>query len=77
MNPPHSKRKLKIPKGEKAINHLVEIEYLEEDNTTKWYRGKIIMYSRSKGYLIAFDGYGPDDNDWQKNLNSPDIRIID
>ena len=66
----------KVPRGEKAVNHRVEVEY-EFERETKWLRGRIIMYSRTRGYLVSFDGLGPEHNQWEKKITDPDFRFID
>ena len=79
LNPPDSKKKLakkKIPKGEKAVGHLVDIEYQNGNEGTKWHRGRIILYNKSKGYCIRFEGEGPDGDSWEKGLSSDDVKFI-
>ena len=82
LNPPDTKSKLqrkKLPRGEKAVNHQVEVEYYidEEKTTKKWFRGKVIMYNKSRGYLIRFNDYGPEGDTWEKSIGADDIRFID
>ena len=59
QNPPDTKRKLmkkKVPHGKNAIGHTVKVEYEDDvDGQTRWWKGKIIMYSRKDGYCIRFD----------------------
>ena len=56
LNPPDSKKKLRRTlRGEKAVNHRVEVLYASENGCESWERGTIIMYSKSKGYLVTFD----------------------
>ena len=33
-----------------------------------WYKGTIISYSRKDGYVVSFDGYGPEENETIKSL---------
>ena len=80
LNPPDTKKRMKTkkcPKGEKAVQHRVEIYYDKEDGTSSWERGTIIMYSKTKGYLVQFDGCGPENNKWEKKITDPDFRFID
>ena len=78
-NPPDKKKNLKkkkrTPLGTNAVGHHVQVEY-EEEGVAKWYDGKIIMYNKSKGYCIRFDGYGVEDDCWEKKINSEDIRFV-
>ena len=71
--------KKKVPKGEKAVNHVVQIEYYIDKEKTKkeWFRGKIIMYNKSRGYLIRFDNFDPDEDTWGKNIAGDDIKFLD
>ena len=78
LNPPDSKKKLyknKIPRGIKAIGHFVEILYQEGD-AEKWYKGKIIMYNKSKGYCVHFDGFGHEEDKWEKKMASDDVNFL-
>ena len=57
-----------VPSGKKAVGLRVSIEFYENDQqTTRWYKGTVISYSR-KGYIVTFDGCGPDDNEVVKSL---------
>ena len=64
-----SSRSGSIPTGKRAIGTRVSVEfYLDEDQrTTRWYKGTIISYSK-QGYLITFDGCGPEENEIIKSL---------
>jgi len=64
-----SSRSGSIPTGKRAIGTRVSVEfYLDEDQrTTKWYKGTVISYSK-QGYLITFDGCGPQENEFIKSL---------
>lgn len=79
-NPPDSKKKLKrkkTPRGQKAVGHRIEVEYDEPDgNGTKWHKGKIIMYNKSRGYCVRFDDCSPNDDQWEKKINGDDIRFL-
>ena len=35
---------------------------------TTWYKGTVISYSRQQGYVITFDGLGPEENEHIKCL---------
>ena len=80
-NPPDTKKKLgrqkKVLRGEKAVNRRVEIMYENENGESAWERGTIIMYSKSRGYLVTFDNSGPDGNRWEKKISDPDFKFID
>ena len=54
----------KVPSGKKAVGLWVAVEcYLDDQQTaTRWYKGSVISYSR-KGYVITFDGYGPEEHE--------------
>ena len=58
-----------VPRGKKAIGLRLSVEYYEDDSqtTTKWYKGIVIGHTR-KGYLITFDGCGPQDNETVKSI---------
>ena len=57
-----------VPVGKKAIGLRVSVEFYENDQqTTRWFKGTVISYSR-KGYIITFDGCGPDENELVKSL---------
>jgi len=52
-----------IPLGKKAIGLRVSVEFYENDQqTTRWFKGTVISYSQN-GYIITFDGCGPDENE--------------
>ena len=59
------------------LKYRVEILYTNEDGSEAWERGTIIMYNKSKGYLITFDNAGPESNSWEKKITDPDFRFID
>ncbi len=78
FNPPDTNKKLKKrPRGEGAVNRRVEVLYKNDDGSETWDRGTIIMYNRSKGYLVTFDELGPEGNSWEKGINNNDFRFID
>ena len=57
-----------VPSGKKAVGLRVSVEFYENDQqTTSWYKGTVISYSRN-GYVITFDGCGPDENELVKSL---------
>ena len=56
-----------VPKGSKATGIRVNVEFYEDEEkegcqTTKWYKGAIIAYSKRR-HVVTFDGYGPEHND--------------
>ena len=59
------------------VNRRIEVLYCDDNGNETWDRGTIIMYNKSKGYLITFDNSGPDGNCWEKKLPDPDVRFID
>ena len=70
----------KVPSGKKAVGLRVAVEYfLDDQQTTRWYKGTVISYSR-KGYVITFDGCGPEENDILKSLkqgvDKGEIRLL-
>ena len=81
--PPENKSSLcQVPKGSKAIGIRVNVEFYEEEEgcqTTKWYKGTIIAYSR-RGHVVTFDGYGPDHNETirhlKKSLEKGEVRLL-
>ena len=65
---PESKSALginKVPSGKKAVGLRVAVEYYLDNlqTATRWYKGTVISYSR-KGYVITFDGCGPEENEF-------------
>jgi len=38
------------------------VEFYEDvtEQSTIWYKGTMISYSRQVGYVVSFDGYGPE-----------------
>ena len=48
----------------------VSVEFYNDDThkITTWYKGMVISYSRSKGYVVTFDGCGPEENEVIKSL---------
>ena len=51
--------------------------YINDNGSREWEKGTIIMYNKSKGYLIKFDDKGPEDNRWEKRISDNDFRFID
>ena len=47
--------------------------YKNDQQTTRWYKGTVISYSRN-GYIIIFDGCGPDENELVKSLKRGEGR---
>ena len=69
---PESKSALginKVPSVKKAVGLRVVVEYYLDDlqTATRWYKGTVISYSR-KGYVITFDGCGPEENEFFRSL---------
>ena len=64
-----SRTALGVPSGKKAVGLRVAVEYYNSDDqqTTRWYKGTVISYS-SRGYVITFDGCGPDENETIRSL---------
>ena len=82
--PPEKKTSLcPIPKGSKAIGIKVNVEFYENEDegcqTTKWYKGTIIAYSK-RGHVVTFDGYGPDHNETirhlKKSVEKGEVRLL-
>ena len=75
------KRTALIPRGKKAIGLRVSIKYYSDDSrsTTTWYKGTVISYSR-KGYVISYDGCGPEENELiyslKQGIEKGDIKLI-
>ena len=73
---------LVIPTGKRAIGMRLSVEFYSDDSkkTTTWYKGTVISYSRQNGYVISFDGYGPEDNETIKSLKKAaernEIKIL-
>ena len=55
----------KVPSGTKVVGLRVAVEYFLNDQHTAscWFKGTVISYSR-KGYVITFDGCGPEENEF-------------
>ena len=62
---PEKVGQLKIPAGKKAIGTRLGVEFYEDESkqNTIWYKGTVISYSRQVGYVISFEGYGPEENE--------------
>ena len=59
---------LLYPLVKNLLDLRVSIEFYENDQqTTHWYKGTVISYSR-KGYIIIFDGCGPGEDEVVKSL---------
>ena len=58
-----------VPTGKKAIGLRLSIEYYDDESqiVTKWYKVTVIRHTR-KGYLLTFDGCGPQENETIKSL---------
>jgi len=58
-----------VPAGRSAIGRRVSVEFYNDADckTTTWYKGTIIAHNK-KGYLITFDGCGPEENELIKSL---------
>ena len=57
-----------IPVGKRAVGLRVSMEFFDDDNeTTTWYKGTVISYNR-KGYVVTFDGCGPEKNEVVRSL---------
>ena len=71
--PPEKNTSLcQVPKGSKAIGFRVNVEFYEGEEeedyqTTKWYKGTIIAYSK-RGHDVTLDGYGPEHNETMRHL---------
>ena len=71
----------KVPSGKKAVGLRVAVEYYLDDlqTATRWYKGTVISYSR-KGYVITFDGCGPEENEFFRSLkqgvDKGEIRLL-
>jgi len=67
---PEKVAQLKIPAGKKAIGTRLSVEFYEDESeqSTVWYKGTIISYTRNDGYVVSFDGYGPEENETIKSL---------
>lgn len=46
------------------------MEFYEDETKQNmvWYKGTVISYSRQAGYVISFEGYGPEENETIKSL---------
>ena len=73
-----------VPKGTKAIGCRVNVEFYEGEEgesyqTTKWYKGTIIAYSK-RGHVVTFDGYGPEHNETikqlKKSVEKGEVRLL-
>ena len=79
---PEKAIQLTIPTGKRAIGMRLSVEFYtdERKQNTTWYKGTVISYSRRDGYIISFDGYGPEDNETIKSLKKAaernEIKIL-
>ena len=53
----------------RAVGLCVSMEFFDDDSeeTTTWYKGTVISYSR-RGYVVTFDGFGPEENEVVQSL---------
>ena len=53
---PEKAAQLKFPAGKRAIETRLSVEFYEDESeqSTVWYKGTIISYSRKDGYVISF-----------------------
>ena len=67
---PEKAIQLAIPTGKRAIGMRLSVEFYidESKQRTTWYKGTVISYSRQCGYIVSFDGYGPEENETIKSL---------
>ena len=48
----------------------MNVEFYDADgnkSSTTWYKGTVIAYNK-QGYIVTFDGCGPEDNETIKSL---------
>lgn len=58
-----------VPVAKRAVGLRVSMEFIDDDSeeTTTWYKGTVISYSR-RGYVVTFDGFGPEENEVVQSL---------
>ena len=68
--PRPEKQSSSVPTGKRAVGARVSVEFYNDDmhKATTWYKGTVISYNRSKGYVISFDGCGPEENEVNRSL---------
>ena len=68
--PRPEKQSSSVPTGKRAVGARVSVEFYNDDmhKATTWYKGTVISYNRSKGYVISFDGCGPEENEVIRSL---------
>ena len=73
---------LVVPTGKSAVGTRVSVEFYCNDSqtTTTWYKGTVIAYSRNKGYVVNFDGCGPEENEsiqsLKKAVEKGEVKLI-
>jgi len=73
---------LAVPTGKSAVGTRVSVEFYSDDTqtTTTWYKGTVIAYSRNKGYVINFNGFGPEENEsirsLKKAVEKGEVKLI-
>ena len=71
-----------IPSGKQAIGTHLSAEFYTDDRqqATTWYKGTVISYNRQQGYVITFDGFGPEENEsikcLRKAFEKKEIRLL-
>ena len=67
-----------VPAGKKAIGLRVSVEFFDDDSRS-WFKGTVVAYPH-KGYLVTFDGCGPEENEAIKSLKDSmqkgEIKLI-
>ena len=60
-----------VPSRKRTVGRRVSVEFYGDSRTsTTWFKGTVISYSR-KGYMVSFDGRGPEENEVIYSLNPP------
>ena len=69
-----------MPVGKRVVGLWVSMEFLNDDESTTWFKGTVIISYSRKGYIVSFDGCGLEENEVVKSLKKAmdmgELKII-
>ena len=70
-----------LSSGKRAVGLRVSVEFYNDDSrtSTTWFKGTVISYSR-KGYVVSFDGCGPEENEviysLKQGIDKGEVKLL-